>query len=1525
MQQEQTQALTGLEIAIVGMAGRFPGAGSVAELWHHLQAGREGITRFTDAELAAAGVPAAELAHPAYVKARGALEGADHFDAAFFGISPREAEVMDPQHRLFLETAWEALEDAGYDPGAYPGSIGVYAGAGLNNHVVRVWSDRDLMAAVGSYQAVLNNDKDFLATRAAYKLGLRGPALTVQTACSTSLVAVHLACRALLGGECAMALAGGVAVSGDEVQGYVYQEGGIRSPDGRCRTFDAGSGGTVGGSGVALVVLKRLDDALADGDTIHAVIKGSAINNDGDAKVGYTAPAEDGQLRAVRDALDFAEVTADTVGYVEAHGTATHLGDPIEVAALTRAYRADSDATGWCALGSVKSAVGHLDAAAGVTGLIKAAAAVRDGVIPPMVHFRAPNPALELESSPFYVPAQARAWRTEGGMPRRAGVSSFGIGGTNAHAVLEQAPAQDPSGPSQDWQLLVLSARTEDALGKARAALAAHLRARPGQPLADVAHTLRVGRAPFRHRVAVVCRERDEAAAALEGAAGTSARAGQAFAGQAGVAFLFPGQGSQHVGMGEELYRGEPVFRAEIDRCAALLLPKLGFDLRDVLYPTGDVEGATARLTRTAVAQPAIFALSYALAKLWMHRGITPDAMLGHSIGEYAAACLAGVFSLEDALALVAERGRLMDALPSGAMMAVSLPEAAVLPLLGDALSLAAVNGPAACVVSGPEAAVEALRAKLEAEGEACRRLHTSHAFHSAMMDPALDPFTAAVRRAAPRAPERPFLSNLTGTWITAAQATDPGYWAAHLRGTVRFAAGVAELTKEPGRILLEVGPGRALATLARRLPEGRDRAVVSTLRAAGDAGSDAQSLLEATGAVWTAGARPEWASLVRGERRRRVQLPTYPFERRVFRLEPRTPAAPAGRPKRRVKGATPDVADWFYRPVWTAAEAPQPVAAEDRPRSWLVFADPAGLADRLAARLREGGAAVNVVRPGEGVSGGEGEWTVEPGRAADYDALFRLLAAEGIRPDAVAHLGAASPEVPAMEAVHFDAEQDRGWFPLLHTAQALARHAAGAPVQLWAVTAGACPVAGDETIVPARATVPALLRVIAQEYPDLACRAVDFAAGPAGAVTLDRRAGQLMAEIGGESPEPVSAWRGRTRWVQAWDEVRLDAPAATPLRQGGVYVITGGLGGLALVLAEHLAGLNARLVLVGRTPLPAREEWDAFLASAPERSRTAARIRRVRRLEALGAEVLVAHADAADASQLRRVLAVTQRRWGAVNGVFHAAAAGAGEGQAHTAVPETGREQAGWHFRPKAHAALALDKALRGMSLDFVVLYSSLSAVLGGLRFAAYASSNAWLDAFAHHAEQNASFPWISIGWDGWRNDPADGGGETGIAPAQGMDALERILAAPAEPQLAVCTGSLHERLDRWVRRAPKAAEPDEPANGADAAADPRRHLSTPYAPPQDELQERIAGVWSELLGAPSVGIHDDFLELGGHSLLGIQVLSRLRRELQVDLSVDSLFRAPTVAELAAVVEAAFMAELAELSEEEALTLVDG
>ena len=1508
----------GLNIAIIGMAGRFPGARNIDEFWQNLRDGVESISFFTDQEVEAAGVDPALLQNPHYVKAGGVLEDVELFDASFFGFNPREAEIMDPQHRVFLECAWEALENAGYDPESYEGLIGVYAGMSMNTYLLfNLLSNRHVIASVHSDQLAIGNGRDYLPTRVSYKLNLRGPSVNIQTACSTSLVAVHLACQGLLSYECDMALAGGVSIDIPQKRGYLYLEGGIGSPDGHCRAFDAKARGTVGGNGVGIVVLKRLADALADGDTIYAVIKGSAINNDGSLKVGYTAPSVEGQAEVIATAQAIAGVDPETIRYIETHGTGTSLGDPIEIAALTQVFRASTQAKGFCAIGSVKTNIGHLDAAAGVAGLIKTVLALKHKMLPPSLNFEQPNPQIDFENSPFYVNTKLSEWEAPAdGTPRRAGVSSFGIGGTNAHVVLEEAPVIEPSGPSRPWQLLLLSAKTASALETATTNLADHLKRHPDLNLADVAYTYQVGRHAFDHRRMVVCRDLEDAVTALETRDPQRVFTALHEGGDRPVAFMFTGQGAQYVNMGRELYQTEPTFREQVDLCAELLRPHLGFDLRDLLYPTEeDAEEAAARLKQTYITQPALFVIEYALAQLWMEWGIRPQAMIGHSIGEYVAACLAGVFSLEDALALVADRGRMMQSLPGGAMLSLPLPEDEVRSLLNEKLSLAVINAPTLCVVSGPNDAVDKLEVQLAEKGVVYRRLHTSHAFHSNMMEPILEPFTRRVAQVELHPPRIPFISNVTGTWITAEEAMDPGYWAKHLRHTVRFADGVQELLREPARVLLEVGPGRTLSTLTRHHPDCTgERVVLSSLRHPKDQQSDVAFLLNTLGKLWLAGVKVDWSGFYAHERRHRIPLPTYPFERQRYWIEPgERPYELAARPTAQRK--KPDVAEWFYVPSWKRSDLPipfEPEALADQQARWLVFGDEGGLGLQMAERLEGQGQDVIYVTAGQRFERvGDHAYTINPRERDDYDALIQALRAQDKVPETIVHLWSVTPDGPAPSGIESVEEaQERGFYSLLFLAQALGKYNVTVPLQIGVVSTNLQEVTGDEVLCPEKATVLGLCKVIPQEYPNITCRSIDILLPDPGTPQRERLIDRLIAEFVLQPPDLTVAYRGSHRWVQTFETLRWDGVGEGPtrLRKGGVYLITGGLGRIGLVLAEYLARtVGAKLILVGRSALPERGEWEQWLATHDGQDITSRRIRKVQALEALGAEVMVASTDVADQAQMQEVITRAYKRFGALHGVIHAAGI-VGPG-AVAAIQEAGRAECERQFRAKVHGSLVLEKVLPDEGLDFCLLQSSLASVLGGLGFAAYAAANCFMDALAHRHNRADHAPWISVNWDGWRfeeEQPMTTGttvAELSITPEEGVKAFQLLLSLGNTSQVIVSTGDLQTRIDQWVKL--KSLRDTELPEDVDTTPrHPRPALQTAYVPPRTELEQTIVAMWQQVLGIEQIGVHDNFFELGGHSLLATQLISRLRDTFQVELPLRDLFEKPTVASLAEAIE---------------------
>lgn len=1493
------------EIAIVGMSGRFPGANNVSEFWRNLCDGVESISSFTAEDLQAAGRDPGLLNNPDFVNAGGVLEGIDLFDASFFGINPREAEIIDPQQRLFLECAWQALEDAGYDPHTFNGPIGVYAGTNTSTYLFNLLSNPDLIALMGGFQVMMGNEKDYLTTQVSYRLNLKGPSVSIQTACSTSLVAVCMACDSLLFHQCDMALAGGVGIKVPQKTGYLYQEGMINSPDGHCRVFDAQAKGTVMSNGLGIVVLKRLTDAIADRDNIYAVIKGSAVNNDGALKVGFTAPSVEGQAEVIALAQSMAGIEPETITYVEAHGTGTPLGDPIEIAALNQAFRSSTNKQKFCRIGSVKSNIGHLNTAAGVAGLIKTALMLKHKMLPPSLHFTQPNPGIDFNHSPFVVNTELADWE-KGTTPRRAGVSSFGIGGTNAHAVLEEAPAGGPPAPSRPAQLLLLSARTTTALDTATNNLVEYLTENPDTSFPDLVHTCQAGRRAFAHRRMLVCQDSVEARrvlSSLEPARVLSAQAGE----EKPVAFMFPGQGAQYPNMARELYEAEPTFRDQVDFCCEILRPLMGEDLRQLLYPKPDDLEAAGKLAKTIFSQPALFVVEYALAQLWIEWGVQPSAMIGHSIGEYVAACLAGVFTLEEALSLVAERGRMMQQMPAGSMLAVALPEAEVRTFMNDALDLAAVNGDSLCVVSGPGDAVAQLEARLSAQSKFTRHLHTSHAFHSRMMQPLIEPFTALVKRIDLRPPRIPYISNVTGTWIKAEEVTDPKYWARHLRQTVLFAGGLGQLLRGAESILLEVGPGETLATLVRQHPETRrEQMVVSSLHRPEALQSDEATMLRALGRLWLSGQAVNWDGFYKHESRRRVSLPPYPFERQRYWIEARRPAELATTQRQKQK-----ITKWLYAPTWQRV----PLTASSHVATsggWLIFSDNHVLGPQLIQRLRQQGQVVVTVTRGDKFTRtGDNEYTIATGRSDDYKALIKTLQDADQLPSNILHLWSVTGEPQPSTTESMDQGQELGFYSLLYLAQALGAEDIVEPLTIAVISNDVHRVTGDERLQPEKATVLGPCKVIPQEFPNIRCRHIDLAL--ANGVVCEALLDHLLAELAAGAPDTEVAYRSEHRWVRTFTPIRWEEAlgAVSPLREGGTYLITGGLGGIGLALAQSMAQrTKAKLVLVGRTVMPPKESWTTWLGDHDERDPISQKIQAVQALETHGAEVLLISADVTRKDDLQAVVDQTYKRFGKIEGVIHAAGV-AGGGMIQLKTPQ----MAASVLAPKLQGTLALAAALNIAELDFLILSSSLASILGGFGQVDYCGANAFLDAFANSYDGNGRV--ISINWDTWQEVgmavetelPRDlkerraEGLKQGILSAEGVEVFNRILQG-GHAQIAVSTIDLPTRAQ--ISNAPVASGPSE-TESRSIVSQPghaRPQLATSYVPARNQVEQTLANLWQRLLGVEQIGIYDDFFELGGHSLLAVRLMAEIEKELGRRIPLVSLFKNTTVAALADILQ---------------------
>ena len=1507
------EKMSDLDIAIIGMSVRFPGANSVEAFWRNLQNKTESISFFSCQDLADLNLDKSVLESPNYVKAAPILEDIESFDAGFFGFSPKEAEFIDPQNRLFMECAWEALERAGYDPETYEGLIGVYGGVSSNTYFLNnIYKNIDLTEIPNVYAV----NKDFLATSISYKLNLKGPSVSVQTYCSTSLVATHLACKSLLDEECDMALAGGVAIKVPQKSGYWYQEDGISSPDGHCRAFDANAQGTIFGNGLGIVLLKRLKDAVADRDCIHAVIKGSAINNDGSLKVSYGAPSVNGQAEVVVEALANAGINAGDISYVEAHGTGTTTGDPVEIAALTKAFRIFTNKNNFCAVSSVKPNIGHLDTAAGVASLIKAVLALKHKQIPPILNFETPNPQIDFDNSPFYINTELIDWKAEHA-PRRAGVSSLGFGGTNAHVILEEAPTIDYFEQSRPWQLLLLSAKTASALENATANLSAYLKRSLDVNLADVAYTLQIGRRAFNHRRMLVCQSHKDGLSILRNMDHERIFSIHQEHREQPVIFMFPGQGEQYVAMAQQLYEVEPTFKKQVDACAQILHSKLNLDIRQILFPKGQqIESASQQLQQTDIAQPALFVIEYALAYLWQEWGVRPEGMIGYGIGEYVAATIAGVFSLEDALTVVVARAKLIQQLPAGSMLSISLPVQQVQAWLeqlsqeGRGCQIAAVNGPSTCVVSGAREATALLQHELSAQGIECQLLQTSHAFHSEMMEPILAPFVQILETIQLESPRFRFISSVTGEWVTAEQATSPSYWSRHLRQTVRFSAGISQLLEEFEGVFLEVGPGQTLTTLTTQHlePESKQQ-VLRSLQHPQESQSDVAFLLEVLGQLWLAGVDIDWSGFYSHEQRHRLPLPTYPFERQRYWIEPPQPGE-ADRLAPMSVGKKPDIADWFYVPCWKQSVPPIPIKKETlttQNSCVLVFVDESSLGTQLVEGLQAQNQSVIIVKVGaEFTQISEGLYTLNPSRSDDYNTLLKDILSHQRLPERIVHLwNITTVNRTEFELPDVRQAQETGFYSLLFLAQALGKQNLSELLQLTVISNNLQSVTGEESLSPEKATLLGPIKVIPQEYPTISCCSIDVVLPSPGSWQQKKLIEQLLIELAHPISERMIAYRGHNRWVQTFDPVRLDELVAeTPrLRKGGVYLITGGLGGIGLVLAKYLAeATQAKLILTGRSALPARDAWNEWLATHEETDSTSSKMRKVQELEALGAEVLLISADVANLAQMKEAVAQAQQQFGQLHGVIHAA--GIVGGKSFDAIAQLNKTNCEQQFQSKVYGLLVLEEILQGKKLDFCLLMSSLSSVLGGLGYVAYGAANLFMDAFTYQHNQNHPIPWLSINWDTWgaEGEKQAGFSQTSLAefvftPEEGIKAFQRILSRNKfHSQIVVSTGDLQFRLKKWIF--PLTMK--ERNVNQKSSLYPRPDLQNAFVPPGNEIEKKLADIWQNLLGIEQVGIYDNFFELGGDSFLAIQIHRKMQEIFNQEFLPTDLFEYPTIKDLA-------------------------
>ncbi|MDP4174896.1 MAG: SDR family NAD(P)-dependent oxidoreductase [Bacteroidota bacterium] len=1551
--QESYEAKNDFDIAVIGMSCRFPQAKNVEEFWENLCNAKESVSFFSDEELIESGVDESLIKDPYYVKARGIVDDIDKFDAQFFNFFPKEAELLDPQQRVFLECSYEALEDAGCNTDTYPGIIGVWGGVGMNTYLHPFLASKPKVITTSEgYQLSIGNEKDFLATRVSYKLNLKGPSLDLQTACSTSLVAIHNACLNLLNYQCDCALAGGSTIFIPQKSGYLYQEGMILSPDGHCRPFDNDAKGTVGGNGCGIVVLKRLNDAIADKDHIYAVIKASACNNDGADRVGYTAPGIEGQANVIATALSLANIDPSTIQYVEAHGTGTVLGDPIEISALTKVYREFTQEKNYCAIGSVKSNFGHLDAAAGVAGFMKTVLSLYHSKIPPSINFKNYNTKIDFHSSPFYVAKDLSEWKNNSNAPRRAAVSSFGIGGTNAHVILEEAPKKESkikilesreTSSSQHSHLLTLSAKSTNALKEQKEKLYEYIKNHQNSSeldLEDVAFTLQTGRKEYNLRHAFVARSFQEALDILRLGDVKSAFSGKVSNDTVNpqIAFMFTGQGSQYAAMGRGIYENEKTYSQIVDYCSEYLKPLLSIDLRDVLLPDEKfIEQASYQIDQTFITQPALFVVQYALSRLFISWGINPTIMVGHSIGEYTAACLSGVISLEDTLRLVALRGKLMQSMPAGAMTGVSINETEVKNLLSDAVSVAAINSPNFLTLSGPFEAIQKTEQLLKEKQIDFRRLHTSHAFHSAMMDPVLRRFEEEVKKIKLNTPSIPYLSNVSGKIITERDAKDPAYYGRHLRSTVRFSENMQEILKLKGITLLEIGPGNTLSSFARSHSGIAPSNIISTIRHPKEERNDYSFLLSSLARLWVNGQKINWSELHKNSpsSASKVSLPTYPFERKRYWLDLKDSHFPKQQSTDTTKRS---IEDWFYTPSWKRKNVIlKPLIKKQK---WLILAAKDEIIDDfMKDELFKDDQIVTTAYSGKSFKRiDETSFVVNPRGEEDLRKLLETMKNEDTFPENILVLwNIDRADYDEVSSVEKQDESYMGYYSLVTLAKALSQFNLKDPINISSVTLNMFDVADNDISQPEERTIIGPVNVIPQEYPSLKCKIIDLENTNYNESLIR----SILNEVVYDPKDRIVSCRGKYKWVQSFESFQITTgktASESLLRKNGVYLITGGLGRIGFKLTEVLSkDFLAKVILTTVDSFPNKKRWTNWLQTHPAEDPVSHKIKQLKELESFGAEIQVYKADASNMKEMKEIVDTIIETYGELNGVFHLAGQ-VGE-KAIRPISELTDNDFDDQIKPKIEGAKVLKEVLKRKRADFVFLMSSLSTVAGGIGLTAYSAANSFLDAFVLKVNKSSITRWISVAWDGWKflEDETSGfiAGDSLILPEEGQEAFKLALNLYAPSRIVISKTDLQKRIienlthskialsekgtNELLRKDISIIEKEHISlngngNGSSALSDSslagsiaesdRPELATEYASPSGELENQILEVWRELLGINKIGRNDSFFDLGGNSLLGTQLITKLRQTFKCELPLKSLFQEPTIAGIASVIE---------------------
>lgn len=1446
------------DIAIVGLSGKFHGSKDIREFWKNLEQGNELLTFHTEQELEAFGIDQSIINDPNYVPVNSIAAGVENFDYAFFGYTKDEAKAMDPQIRMLHELAWLALEDAGYPPSEYAKKIGVYLSASDNFE----WLAHTTISTpknVNPFFLSQLTNRDYISTLISYSLNLRGPSYFTSTACSSSLTSIHLACRSLLMRECSIALAGGVSIDCSDYKGYFYAEGMITSKDGHCKAFSNDATGSIKGNGGAIIALKRMEDAVNDNDHIYAIIRSSAANNDGKRKVGYTAPSVSGQAECILLAHQVANVPYNTISYIETHGTATKLGDPIEIEALNKAF--NNDVSHQCAIGSIKSNVGHLDAAAGVAGVIKTSLALKNKKIPASLHYAGPNPEINFASGPFYVNDKLSDWKPVNGAPLRAGVSSFGIGGTNAHLVLEAYDSVNEKSSARPYLFMPFSAKTQTALDNYGQDFKAFLKDHKDINLADLSYTLKKGRASFNYRNFAIYKNTGET---LEVSLIPNKNNITTAKKNSNVVFMFPGQGNQYFEMAKNLYSSEPLFKALMDEGFKVLLDITGESYKDILgYTETPVDEN--KINNTLYTQPILFLLEYALATYLIKLGITPKNMIGHSLGEYTAACIASVFSLKDGLKLITNRAKLMNNIEAGTMVAVASSSSKINSMLDDSLSIAAINTPDSCIVSGSDSSIKAFTEKLTEKEIAFSILKTSHAFHSEMMDVILADFEKEFQQITLSEPKLPFVSNLTGKPITKEEATSPKYWARHLRETIRFTDGLTHLLQTPNSVFIEVGPGKSMRSFYKQLSKDAKHTNVGLMRHSKEQFDDSLYFTDALATLWSAGIKIDWEVYYEHETRYKISAPTYSFDKHKFEVEVDVQKSIINHSS--MNNGLLTYNHWYHERKWKTALLPKQKEAES-PLNYIVFSNQNALITQLISSLKSNGNQVIEVAKGDAFNKiNNVQFTVRSNSEEDLTYVFDRLKQDKIHFDVIIYNWELQGE-----------NQDeivQTFTTVLKACKELIALDSKEQKKIAILSDFNYDILGNEHINIAADTVSMITNVCAQENANIKALHIDIGQEKVNAKLISN----IKDELTYNAKSATVAFRNNRRWVDFYDRISMDSwETKSVIEEGKMYLITGGLGYLGNLLANHiLKTYKATVILTGRSPLPET----ANILEHPK-------FKKLQELQKIHSEVYYYQMDVSDEISVKQTIETITQNHGDISGIIHAA--GNIDTNTFKFVESIDKKNALEQFAPKINGTLNLYNTFKNKELDFVWISSSLASILGGLSYGSYAVANRFIDAFLQHHKDELKY-WTSINFDGL--------GIGAIEPKEIVDIFERThcqtnfqqyIISKRDPNLVLLHAS------------------QEPTEEDETEAEELLQIrdTSNYEAPSSETEKTLSDIWQSFFGYDKIGVTEDFFELGGDSLKAMTLIKRMHKFYGVELNLLDFFSKPNIKELAGEIEIA-------------------